>query len=197
MVREALEFSALLRQPEIYSRGERLAYVDTVLDLLNLTHIADALIGDENSGLSVEMTKRVTVRGVISHNKMKPYTNRFPTQVGVELAAQPRVLFADDPTSGLDSEGAANIVSYLRKLSYTGQAVLVTIHQPSALVFSEFDKVLALSPEGEQLYFGPNEKILGYFSRHGSVPPPDTNLAEFILESGGAGINARKDTKGS
>ncbi|KAI9688918.1 MAG: hypothetical protein M1822_001275 [Bathelium mastoideum] len=176
-VREALELSALLRQPDIYSRAERLEYVDTVLDLLDLKHIADALIGDENSGLGVEMTKRVTI--------------------GVELAARPRVLFADEPTSGLDSEGAANIVRYLRKLSYAGQAVLVTIHQPSALVFSEFDKLLALSPEGEQLYFGPNDKVLDYFTRHGAVPAPDTNPAEFILETGGAGINARKDTKGS
>ncbi|CEJ54144.1 hypothetical protein PMG11_00466 [Penicillium brasilianum] len=176
-VREALEFSALLRQPDIYSRAEKLAYVDTVLDLLDLKHVADALIGDENSGLGVEMTKRVTI--------------------GVELAARPRVLFADEPTSGLDSEGAANIVMYLRKLSHAGQAVLVTIHQPSALVFSEFDKLLALSPEGEQLYFGPNDKVLDYFTRHGVVPPPDANPAEFILETGGAGINARKDTKGS
>jgi ATP-binding cassette subfamily G (WHITE) protein 2 (SNQ2) len=115
----------------------------------------------------------------------------------VELAARPRVLFADEPTSGLDSEGAANIVKYLRKLSHAGQAVLVTIHQPSALVFSEFDKLLALSPEGEQLYFGPNDKALAYFTRHGTVPAADTNPAEFILEAGGAGINSRKDTEGS
>jgi ABC-type multidrug transport system ATPase subunit len=60
-VREAFEFSALLRQPNIYSRAERLAYVDTILDLLDLRHVADALIGDENSGLGVEMKKRVTV----------------------------------------------------------------------------------------------------------------------------------------
>lgn len=86
---------------------------------------------------------------------------------------------------------------YLRKLSNAGQAVLVTIHQPSALVFSEFDKLLALSPEGEQLYFGPNDKALAYFTRYGAVPPPNANPAEFILETGGAGINARKDTKGS
>jgi ABC-type multidrug transport system ATPase subunit len=60
-VREAFEFSALLRQPTIYSRAERLAYVDTILDLLDLRHVADAVIGDENSGLGVEMMKRVTV----------------------------------------------------------------------------------------------------------------------------------------
>lgn len=60
-VREALEFSALLRQPSYYTREEKLAYVDSVLDILNLRHLQDALIGDADSGLGVEVTKRITV----------------------------------------------------------------------------------------------------------------------------------------
>lgn len=60
-MREALEFSALLRQPNYYSRGEKLAYVDHVLDLLDLRKVQHALIGDEQAGLGVELTKRVTV----------------------------------------------------------------------------------------------------------------------------------------
>lgn len=60
-IREALEFSALLRQPSLYSRTEKLAYVDHVLDIMDLTHIQNAIIGDADSGLGVELTKRVTV----------------------------------------------------------------------------------------------------------------------------------------
>jgi ABC-type multidrug transport system ATPase subunit len=60
-VREALEFSALLRQPSTYSKAEKLAYVDRVLDLLDLSPIANATIGTAGSGLSVEQLKRVTV----------------------------------------------------------------------------------------------------------------------------------------
>ena len=60
-VREALEFSALLRQPRTYSHTEKLAYVDTVLDLLDLRKVEHALIGSDDAGLGVEMTKRVTV----------------------------------------------------------------------------------------------------------------------------------------
>ena len=60
-VREALEFSALLRQPSYYTREEKLAYVEKVLDILNLRHLQDALIGDADSGLGVEVTKRITV----------------------------------------------------------------------------------------------------------------------------------------
>jgi ABC-type multidrug transport system ATPase subunit len=60
-------------------------------------------------------------------------------------------LFADEPTSGLDSQGASRIVHYLKTLARQGQAIVVTIHQPSALVFSQFDNLLALSSEGNQL----------------------------------------------
>ena len=69
-VREALEFSALLRQPRMYTRQEKLAHVETVLDLLDLRRVENALIGDENAGLGVETTKRVTVSlHLESHSK--------------------------------------------------------------------------------------------------------------------------------
>lgn len=71
----------------------------------------------------------------------------------MELASRPEILFADEPTSGLDSQGAAHIVDYLKILARQGQAILVTIHQPSALLFSQFDNLLALSSEGQQLLF--------------------------------------------
>lgn len=60
-IREAFEFSALLRQPRHYSKAEKLAYVDKILDLLDLTDAQDALIGEDGGGLGVERLKRVTV----------------------------------------------------------------------------------------------------------------------------------------
>jgi ATP-binding cassette subfamily G (WHITE) protein 2 (PDR) len=53
-VREALEFSALLRQPPEYGREERLAYVDHVIQLLDMEQYADAIVGVPGSGLNVE-----------------------------------------------------------------------------------------------------------------------------------------------
>ncbi|MCJ1367838.1 hypothetical protein MMC16_006973 [Acarospora aff. strigata] len=139
------------------------------VDLLDLKKVENALIGDAESGLGVELTKRVTI--------------------GVELTARPKILFADEPTSGLDSQGAAHIVHYLRVLAQQGQAVFVTIHQPSASLFSEFDRLLALSSEGQQLYFGRVDAVIPYFERYGAICPPDTNPTEFVLETVGAGSN--------
>jgi ABC-type multidrug transport system ATPase subunit len=44
-VREALVFSALLRQPASVPEKEKIAYVDHIIDLLELYDIRDALIG--------------------------------------------------------------------------------------------------------------------------------------------------------
>jgi ABC-type multidrug transport system ATPase subunit len=109
-VREALEFSALLRQSRDTPREEKLAYVDTIVDLLELHDLEHTLIGRLGAGLSVEQRKRVTI--------------------GVELVSKPSILiFLDEPTSGLDGQAAFNTVRFLRKLADVGQAVLVTIHQ--------------------------------------------------------------------
>jgi ATP-binding cassette subfamily G (WHITE) protein 2 (PDR) len=60
-VREALEFSALLRQPREYQRKERLAYVDHVVRLLDMEPYADAVVGVPGSGLNVERKYHLTL----------------------------------------------------------------------------------------------------------------------------------------
>lgn len=111
-VREALTFSALLRQPAHIPRGEKLAYVDEVIKLLDMYEYADAVVGVPGEGLNVEQRKRLTI--------------------GVELAAKPPLLlFVDEPTSGLDSQTSWAILDLLEKLTKSGQAILCTIHQPS------------------------------------------------------------------
>ena len=57
---EALEFSALLRQPTEYSHDERLAYVDHVIDLLEMQEYADAVVGVPGSGLNVERESSIS-----------------------------------------------------------------------------------------------------------------------------------------
>ena len=42
----------------------------------------------------------------------------------------------DEPTSGLDSQTAWSICKLIRKLADNGQAILCTIHQPSAILLA-------------------------------------------------------------
>jgi ABC-type multidrug transport system ATPase subunit len=134
-VREALEFSALLRQPTHFSRKDKLQYVDYVIDTLEMQEFAEAVIGVPGEGLNVEQRKRLTI--------------------GVELAARPQLLdFFDEPTSGLDSQTSWAISLLIKKLANTGQAVLCTVHQPSAILFNQFDRLLLIAPGGKTVYFG-------------------------------------------
>ncbi|KAF9767044.1 hypothetical protein IL306_000446 [Fusarium sp. DS 682] len=104
-VREALEFSALLRQSAETPRAEKLAYVEHVIEMLDMQEFSDAVIGTPGEGLNVEQRKRLTI--------------------GVELAAKPQLLvFLDEPTSGLDSQTSWAICDLIEKLTASGQAVL-------------------------------------------------------------------------
>ncbi|KAH4116313.1 hypothetical protein HBH47_169040 [Parastagonospora nodorum] len=166
-VREALEFSALLRQSRETPRAEKLAYVDTIIDLLELHDLEHTLIGRLGAGLSVEQRKRVTI--------------------GVELVSKPSILiFLDEPTSGLDGQAAYNTVRFLRKLADVGQAVLVTIHQPSAQLFTQFDTLLLLARGGKTVYFGDigddANVIREYFGRYGAPCPTSVNPAEHMID---------------
>ncbi|BGP56642.1 ATP-binding cassette transporter snq2 [Rhodotorula sphaerocarpa] len=153
-VREAFRFSAYLRQPAHVSKEEKDAYVEEVISLLELEDFADAMIGFPGFGLDVEARKRVTI--------------------GVELASKPQLLlFLDEPTSGLDGQSAYNVVRFLRKLAAAGQAILVTIHQPNALLFENFDRLLLLKAGGRCVYFGDIGKdshvLRDYLAKHGAL----------------------------
>lgn len=177
-VREALEFSALLRQSRETPREDKLAYVDTIIDLLELRDLEHTLIGRVGAGLSVEQRKRVTI--------------------GVELVSKPSILiFLDEPTSGLDGQAAYSTVQFLRKLADVGQAVLVTIHQPSAQLFAQFDTLLLLAKGGKTVYFGDigdnAQSIKDYFGRYGCPCPEEANPAEHMIDVVNGSLSKGKD----
>ncbi|KAF9076400.1 ABC transporter [Rhodocollybia butyracea] len=174
-VREALLLSAKLRQPASVPLAEKEAYVETCLKMCGLEEMADAIVGT----LGVEHRKRTTI--------------------AVELAAKPKLLlFLDEPTSGLDSQSAWAIMDFLRSLSAQGQAILCTIHQPSAELFQVFDRLLLLRKGGQTVYFGDlghnATTLIQYFERNGSRHcDPTENPAEFMLDVIGAGATATTD----
>ena len=75
-VREAMRFSAYLRQPTSVPEKEKDDYVEEMIELLELQDLADAMV----FGLNVEARKRLTI--------------------GVELASKPELLlFLDEVRS--------------------------------------------------------------------------------------------------
>lgn len=182
----------MLRQPKTVSKEEKYDYVEEVIKMLNMEDFANAVVGVPGQGLNVEQRKLLTI--------------------GVELAAKPKLLlFLDEPTSGLDSQVSYQAVcftihfltpaqsswaicAFLRKLADAGQAVLCTIHQPSAILFQEFDRLLFLARGGKTVYFGEigenSRKLLDYYENNGARKCGDEeNPAEYMLEIVNAGKN--------
>ncbi|RKP00957.1 hypothetical protein CXG81DRAFT_1071, partial [Caulochytrium protostelioides] len=185
-VREVLRFSAEMRQEATVSKAEKYAFVETVLEILEMQDIAEAVVGslETGIGISVEERKRLTI--------------------GVELVARPSILFLDEPTSGLDSQSSFAIIRLIRKLADSGQSILCTIHQPSAVLFEHFDMLCVLVNTGDGrggrvAYFGdlgPRSKtMIDYFERNGATPiDPDANPAEWTLDVIGAGMGRGSST---
>ncbi|KAF2142292.1 uncharacterized protein K452DRAFT_226952 [Aplosporella prunicola CBS 121167] len=175
-VREALEFSAQLRQTSGKASSEQSDHVQHVIDSLDMSSYAEAVTGVPGEGLNVEQRKRLSI--------------------AVEMVARPELLlFLDEPTSGLDSQTAWSICMLLRKLADNGQAILITIHQPSSQLFQVFDRLLLLDRSGKTLYFGdigPDfSKLTSYFESNGaSACGFGQNPAEWVLDVTGCSQDA-------
>jgi ABC-type multidrug transport system ATPase subunit/ABC-type multidrug transport system permease subunit len=135
-VYESLIYSAWLRLASDVDENQRTAFVDQVIDLVELNTLKDSLVGLPGvNGLSTEQRKRLTI--------------------AVELVANPAIIFMDEPTSGLDARAAAIVMRTVRNTVDTGRTVVCTIHQPSIDIFEAFDELFLMKRGGQELYAGP------------------------------------------
>ena len=175
--RDAIDFSAALRLPTGTSSIERESWVNSVLVMLELTPLENTLVGTESTGgMSFEQKKRVSI--------------------GVELAANPAILFLDEPTTGLDSRAAQVVIRNIKRVAASGRSIVCTIHQPSAIIFSSFDSLLLLQRGGQTVFFGNLgqncSELISFFQSAPSVIPIGNNInpATWMLEVIGAGTKA-------
>ena len=86
-VYESLIFSARLRFNKDVEINTVYAFVQEVMELVELEPLSDSLVGAPGvTGLSVEQRKRLTI--------------------AVELVANPSIVFMDEPTSGQQAQPA-------------------------------------------------------------------------------------------
>jgi ABC-type multidrug transport system ATPase subunit len=111
-VREILKSYAIMRLPRLFQDDLIERVVQDVIEALQLEHVSDQAIGDEATrGISGGQRKRVNV--------------------GIEMVADPSLLFLDEPTSGLDSTTSFDLVFALNALATKGVNVIMVLHQPS------------------------------------------------------------------
>lgn len=160
--RELLEMSAMLRlSGEGGSREGVKAQVSHLLHDLRLEKCADTYVGS------------ALFKGISGGEKKR-------TSVGVELITKPKMIFLDEPLSGLDSYAAWTVMQVCKDLASHGCAVLCTIHQPSSEIFEMFDKCICLA-EGRTVYCGSVGDVGSYMGKVGQPVPKQHNPADHIL----------------
>ncbi|KPA13564.1 maltooligosyl trehalose synthase [Candidatus Magnetomorum sp. HK-1] len=138
-VRQCLYYAARLRlaldEDEINNK------IDEVLEKLELSHVQHTQIGGNNERVSGGQRKRVNL--------------------GVELLAEPGLLFFDEPTTGLDPRTEKNMMTLFRKLADQGRTIVVITHSMESL--DKLDSIMFLSAGGSLSYYGPAKECKEYF----------------------------------
>jgi ATP-binding cassette, subfamily G (WHITE), member 2 len=133
-VEEMLMYTAELKLPPTVTREEKQRRVDQLIERLGLGVCRNTRIGSPlQRGISGGQAKRVNI--------------------GIALITEPRVLFLDEPTTGLDSFTSHEIVKVVRDVSEAGVTVCATIHSPTEGSFKLFD-MLILMLQGKIVYLG-------------------------------------------
>ena len=148
-VQEMFLYTSLLKLERTVPMDEKKAAVERVIDVLGLETCRNVLIGSNMArGISGGQAKRVNV--------------------GIALVSNPRVLFLDKPTTGLDSFTSNEVISVMKNLASNGITVCATIHSPSPYAFSMFDTLL-LMLKGQTIYFGKNADVIPYLQKASST----------------------------
>ncbi|VDD82887.1 unnamed protein product [Mesocestoides corti] len=162
-VRETLYLAAALRRKQGSTKVETHEKINEILDELGLMKIADNKIGTE------------LIRGISGGERKR-------TSIGMEIIADPSVLFLDEPTTGLDAFTAGSVIQTLKSLSRRGRTIVLSIHQPKYSIYKLFDS-LTLMASGRIVYHGPARKEpIQYFSKLGYRCEDHNNPPDFFLD---------------
>lgn len=156
--RQIFEYYAKLRG---YKDPEREAR--RVIESMYLQKCADTVVGD------------VFHRGLSGGEKKR-------TSIGVELVSKPNLLFLDEPTTGLDSTTALDIIMNINELKKQDMTIICTIHQPSEEIMALFDKVILLV-DGQLVYDDRPANMLARLNSIGLVKNQFETPIEFFMKS--------------
>jgi len=101
--------------------------------------------------------------------------------IAIGLVADPVVLLLDEPTTGLDSTAAQNVIEYIKGIANLGVTVVLTIHQPSQQVFAMMDDLILLETKGGFAFGGAVSDAETYFAMQGHPTGDQENPADVFL----------------
>ncbi|KAH8056197.1 ATPase [Aureococcus anophagefferens] len=121
---------------------------------------------------------------------------RRQLSIAVGLVAQPRLMFAENPTRGLDAAAALRFVRLVGTLCDGGLAAVCAVNAPRRSIWSLFRSCYVMSC-GHVLYAGPTEgavpwfRSIGYFRGETTGNPADLVLDLVAIDCDKPGIEAK------
>jgi ABC-type multidrug transport system ATPase subunit len=170
--REILLFTAKLKLALPLEEVEK--RVKNMISDLNLNKCENTVIGDS------------IVRGVSGGERKR-------TSIAVELISDPKIVFLDEPTTGLDSYNAYEVIELLNNLASKGKMIIFTIHQPSSEIFYLLSKICILAL-GKTVFFGPKDQSMEFFEKELKLGVPEGyNPFEHFMEVTNVSIASNPD----
>ncbi|MQL81487.1 hypothetical protein Taro_013949 [Colocasia esculenta] len=163
-VREAVHYSSQLQLPDEVPLPEKKERAEEVIREMGLQEAADTRVGGAAAGgLSGGQKRRLSIC--------------------LEILTRPRLLFLDEPTSGIDSAASYHVMRRIARLARgEGMTVVAAVHQPCGDVFELFHCLCLLS-DGRTVYFGPPSAAGDFFAMNGFPCPLKRNPSDHYLRT--------------
>jgi ABC-type multidrug transport system ATPase subunit len=98
------------------------------------------------------------------------------------LVGPSRALLMDEISTGLDSSTTYQIVNSLKQTIHVlNCTAVISLLQPAPETYDLFDDIILLS-DGQIVYQGPRENVLGFFEHMGFKCPDRKGAADFLQE---------------
>ena len=136
--------AAVLRLPASFSKADRQARVEEVMEIFGLTPVKNSLVVKLSGG----QRKRLSI--------------------AMEFISNPTLFILDEPDSGLDGVMARELFQQLRTIADQGKIIIVITHTPDRVI-DLFDDVIVLAKDanrtGRLAYFGPIQEAREFFGK--------------------------------
>jgi ABC-type multidrug transport system ATPase subunit len=137
-VEQVLDYATRLRLPSNLTREERTRLTDAALESISMN--TDAIRRTRISDLPLDERKRIGI--------------------AVELLADPKIIYLDEITLGLDPGREKKMMYILRRMADEGRTVVLATHATNNLLQTDHSAILS---EGKLVYFGPSNEALEFF----------------------------------
>ena len=203
--REAIRFSAKLRLPRSTTDRDLDRLTRRMIQELGLEHCADTMVGGalikgisggerKRTSVGVELVTKPAlvfldgecmhlfslVASVVLDHIVLIHIYFIVTYTLTPLPSLPPSPISTEPTSGLDSFSAIQLVKSLKKVANAGSSVLFTIHQPASEIFNSFDHLILLN-KGRVMYEGEVCDVPTFFADRGQPVPRLYNPSDWIM----------------